>query len=78
MNLAQHKKTITIFIPAFNEEKNIEGAVESALNVVKTRSADYEIIILDAFSSDKTGETADRLASENKNIRVIHRKSGWA
>jgi dolichol-phosphate mannosyltransferase len=74
MNLAQHKKTVTIFIPAFNEEKNIEGAVESALNVVKTRSADYEIIILDAFSSDKTGEIADRLASENKNIRVIHRK----
>jgi len=74
MNLAQHKKTVTIFIPAFNEEKNIEGAVESALNVVKTRSADYEIIILDAFSSDKTGEIADRLASENKNIRVIHRE----
>ncbi len=41
MNLAQHKKTVTIFIPAFNEEKNIEGAVESALNVVKTRTADY-------------------------------------
>lgn len=74
MNLAQHKKTVTIFIPAFNEEKNIEGAVESALNVAKTRSADYEIIILDAFSSDKTGEIADRLASENKSIRVIHRK----
>lgn len=74
MNQSHQKSSLTIFIPAFNEERNIQGAVESALNAAKNRSFDFEILILDAFSSDKTGEIAEKLASENKNIRVIRRK----
>lgn len=73
MNTASGKKTVSVFIPACNEEKNLEGAVESALRAVKGRTSDYEIIILDACSSDKTGEIADRLASTNEKIKVIHR-----
>jgi len=69
--------TVTVFIPAFNEEKNLANAVAGALNAVTGQSGGYEILILDACSSDRTGEIADGLAAENPNIRVIHPKK-WA
>lgn len=75
--MAPGKRTVSVFIPAYNEERNIAGAVESALRAVQGRTSDYEIIILDAFSSDKTGEIADRLASKNEKIKVIHREKWY-
>lgn len=65
--------TITILIPAYNESKNLIGAVEGAVNAVKGMFKDYEIIILEAFSKDDTGIIADELAKKNKKIKVIHR-----
>jgi len=40
--------------------------------VLKKIAGDYEIIIVDDGSKDKTGEIADKLASENRKIKVIH------
>ncbi len=69
-------RTITIFVPAFNEGKNLRHAVDGALNALKkVNPADSEILILNACSSDNTGEIADELAREVSNIKVIHRKS---
>ena len=64
---------LTVFIPAFNEEKNIEGAILSAENELKQTSLDYEILILNACSSDRTGMIADQIARRDPRIRVIHR-----
>jgi len=40
--------------------------------VLKKIANDYEIIIVDDGSKDKTGQIADKLASENRKIKVIH------
>jgi len=40
--------------------------------VLKKIANDYEIIIVDDGSKDKTGEIADKLASENRKIKVVH------
>lgn len=69
--------TVTVFIPAFNEEKNLANAVAGALSAVAGRVDGYEILILDACSSDRTGAIADELAAVNPHIRVIHPKK-WA
>lgn len=68
-------KSLSIIIPAYNEETNLESAVKDmvmAVNLAKDVIKDYEILIFNDCSTDKTGEIADRLAKENKNIRVIH------
>lgn len=71
------KNSITVFVPAFNEEENLKQAVAGVLEALsKVNPPDYEIIILNAFSSDSTGEIADNLSEDNKKIKVIHRK-GW-
>ncbi len=40
--------------------------------VLKKIAGDYEIIIVDDGSKDKTGQIADKLASENRKIKVVH------
>lgn len=68
------KKSITIMVPAYNEERNLSKTISRYNNIVKTLFDDYEFIIFDDCSSDKTGEIADRLAKKNKHIKIIHNK----
>lgn len=69
--------TLSIIIPAYNEEKNIEAAVKAAVDATRVNNnkiSDYEILLFDDGSRDKTGEIADRLAMGNNHIQVIHNR----
>ncbi|MDO8503244.1 MAG: glycosyltransferase family 2 protein [bacterium] len=68
--------SLTIAIPAYNEEENIEWVVKDALKNLPKYFKDYEIVVVDDGSKDKTGEIADRLAKENSRVRVIHQPNG--
>lgn len=68
----QEKVSLSFFFPAYNEEKTIEPLVRAAQEVLEEICDDYEIIIVDDGSTDRTGEIADRLASGSERIRVIH------
>ena len=63
---------LSVFFPAYNEEGNIANTVSSALKVLSNIVTKYEVIIIDDGSKDKTGKIADKLAKENKYVRVIH------
>lgn len=63
---------ISFFFPACNEEETVETLTRRALEVLPRLSDDWEIIIVDDGSSDRTGEIADRLARECPNVRVVH------
>lgn len=69
--------SVTVFIPAFNEEKNLAAAVEGARNALRDRASRQEIIILNACSGDRTGEIADRIAAADPSVKVIHNRE-WA
>lgn len=70
--MAMKKYSITIFFPCYNEEQNVEKVTRNALAVAESISDDYEIIIVNDGSKDRTGEIADRLAKENPAVRVVH------
>jgi glycosyltransferase involved in cell wall biosynthesis len=63
---------LSVFFPAYNEEKNIELTVTSAKRVLENVAGKWEIIIVNDGSKDATGNIADKLAGSNKNIKVIH------
>ncbi|HEU4389749.1 MAG TPA: glycosyltransferase family 2 protein [Blastocatellia bacterium] len=66
--------SISAVLPAYNEEENIEKAASSMAEVLRSLGLrDWEVILVDDGSMDRTGEIADRLAaSEPDRIRVIH------
>jgi len=64
--------SITVFFPCYNEQDNVAKVAEQAVKVLEDLRADYEVIIVDDGSSDKTAEIADRLAAAHKRVRVIH------
>ncbi|WPO44280.1 glycosyltransferase family 2 protein [Tardiphaga sp. 42S5] len=64
--------SISIVIPALNEEVVLEGVVRDIEKQVTAFFRDYEIILINDGSADKTGEIMDRLATELPNIRVLH------
>jgi len=63
---------LSVFFPAYNEEKSLKSTVEKTDKVLQKIARDYEMIIVNDGSKDKTGEIADRLATKNKKIKVIH------
>jgi glycosyltransferase involved in cell wall biosynthesis len=65
--------TISGVLPAYNEEENIEAATRRMAEVFGSLGfKDWEIIVVDDGSVDRTGEIADRLAAEDPRIRVFH------
>ena len=65
-------KTVSIIIPAFNEEGNIAAAVDSVTRAVSSIAEEYEIIVVNDGSRDRTGELADQLARLNPKVKVLH------
>lgn len=67
---------LSVFFPFWNEEKNIEKVVINAIPVVEKIAKNWEIIIIDDGSSDKTPEIAKKLAENNPHLKVItHKKN---
>ena len=63
---------LSLFFPAYNEEGNLKNTVEKAIPILKNIASEYELLIVDDGSKDKTGEIADKLAEEYSFIQVIH------
>jgi len=59
---------IAVIIPAYNEEESIEKCLKS---IKKQTYKDYEIIVVNAESTDKTAEIAAKYAD-----RIITAKPG--
>lgn len=65
--------SVSIIIPAYNEEKIIEKAINQALTILNAESADYEIIIVNDGSSDKTAELINSYSNHFQKITVFHK-----
>lgn len=63
---------ISAFFPAYNEEANVGAMVERLRTVLPTISDDYEIIVVNDGSQDRTAEIADGLAAADPHVRVVH------
>jgi glycosyltransferase involved in cell wall biosynthesis len=64
--------SISAFFPAYNEEKNVAAMVERLRAVLPRVADDYEIIIVNDGSADRTGAIADELAAADPHVRAVH------
>ena len=69
-------KTVTIIIPAYNEEKSIARTIKSALSVDYPRD-NLEIIVVNDGSKDKTYEIAKRFESSKlPKVKILTKPNG--
>lgn len=64
---------ISIIIPVYNVEQYVAQCLDSVLSQT---SDDYEVIIVDDGSTDKSGEICDNYANQNERIHVFHKTNG--
>ena len=62
---------LSIIIPCYNEEESIAEAVEKITNVVKCRTASFEILLINDGSRDGTAEVAQTIAEANDRVREV-------
>src|SRR5437773_1324032 len=65
------KPSVSLVIPMYNEELNIEHAVAAAVEALTKYADDYEIIIVDDASTDDSPGLVCRAAEANPRIRTI-------
>ena len=65
------EKGISVVIPAYNSEKYIQAAVDSALNQT---FSDIELIIVDDCSTDNTYSILQEMANRDHRIRLFQNK----
>jgi len=63
---------VSLFFPVYNDESTTSVMAAKAIKLLDSLGGDYEIIIVDDASPDRSGRIADELALAHPCIRVIH------
>lgn len=63
--------SISIALPAYNEEANIEPQVEAVIQTFKPITPDFEVIVVNDGSRDKTGNRVRVLTTRYPNARLV-------
>jgi dolichol-phosphate mannosyltransferase len=66
---------VWLVLPTYNEAENIEAIVTAALPQLASTGLEHRILVVDDGSPDGTGEIADRLATGDPRVEVLHRTS---
>lgn len=64
---------ISVLMLTYNRENLVSRAIES---ILRQTYSNFEFIIVDNGSTDKSGQIADEYAKQDSRIRVIHRSKG--
>lgn len=65
--------TISVIVPVYKTEKYLPQCIDSILNQSFT---DFELLLIDDGSPDRSGEICDEYARKDSRIRVFHQQNG--
>lgn len=64
---------ISVIVPVYNVEKYLKDCIES---ILKQTYTDFELILIDDGSKDKSGQICDDYAQKSDKVLVIHKPNG--
>ncbi len=65
------KRKISIVVPLYNEEENVEELYSRVKEVLEKFSNDYEIILVDDGSADRTVEKLEEIVKKDSTVKVV-------
>jgi len=65
------RPSISLVVPVFNEEENLAHAVDVASRALVEFTSQYEIILVDDASTDRTAEIIRALTSADPHLHSI-------
>lgn len=64
--------SLSVFMPAYNEEKNVGGTIEQVLKVLQSLNLkEYEVIVINDGSEDNTAGVVKEWEKQNNHVRLI-------
>lgn len=63
--------SISVILPAFNEEENIPKTVAAVVDAIGRTATEYEVIVVDDGSKDRTAEVTTQLAERYPAVRLV-------
>src|SRR3989344_1196253 len=66
---------LSVIVPAYNEEERIQKTLRRFQEYFSTQPYNYEILVINDGSKDRTAEIAEELKMEVKNLQVYDRKT---
>lgn len=69
----KHPISLTLFFPTYNEEENIRELLATTVRVVDESPyvREYEVLVINDGSTDRTREIAEAFAEEHPQVRVV-------
>ena len=67
----ERRKDISVIIPVFNEEENIESLYAELKESLNSLKKDYEIIFVDDGSTDKTPALLHKICREDRKVKTV-------
>jgi len=67
--------SLTLLMPGLNEEANVERAVTRCVSGLEKVADEFEVLVIDDGSTDRTGEIAHTLAARDPRVRVLRNET---
>ena len=64
---------ISVIVPVYNAERYLHRCIDSILAQTFT---DFEVLLIDDGSKDKSGEICDEYAKKDIRVKVFHKERG--
>lgn len=70
------QKSISVFFPCYNDEGSIAKLVNDAFSTLGALTNDYEVVVVDDGSKDKSRQILSELEQKSRNLRLVfHQKN---
>jgi glycosyltransferase involved in cell wall biosynthesis len=67
-----NRPSLSLVFPAFNEAENLPVLLETAIKIGDALGLDFEIVVVDDGSEDKSADVLDRWCRRDQRIRAVH------
>jgi glycosyltransferase involved in cell wall biosynthesis len=64
--------SISVVFPLFNEEDYVHRAYAAAVDALRPLTDDYEIVLVNDASTDRTREIVEALKAQDPSVKVVH------